>query len=219
MPIDFSHAYANGLIYKRKCFFRLRAFFFRKFMKCLEKQKAQCAHSQFLHNCIIGENFYLGPNAWCENYGKKDDIVIGKNVYCRGLIRCFSRGKGKLVINDEVYIGDDSIISVENTVTIGHLTMISHGVHIFDSTGHPTDPDRRELDWKITMGQSKSARPVVSTKPIAIGNRVWVGFNSVILKGVTVGDDSIIGSGSVVVKDVEPGTIVAGNPAGVIKRL
>ena len=60
---------------------------------------------------------------------------------------------------------------------------------------------------------------IVKTKPIVIEDDVWVGFNSIILKGVTIGKGSIVAAGSVVSKDVEPFTVVAGNPALVIKKM
>jgi acetyltransferase-like isoleucine patch superfamily enzyme len=56
-------------------------------------------------------------------------------------------------------------------------------------------------------------------KPVKINDRVWIGFNSIILKGVTIGEGGIVGAGSVVTKDVPPYTIVAGNPARVIREI
>lgn len=55
--------------------------------------------------------------------------------------------------------------------------------------------------------------------PVKICNKVWIGFNSIILKGVTIGEGSIVGAGSVVTKDVPPWTIVAGNPARIIREI
>jgi acetyltransferase-like isoleucine patch superfamily enzyme len=55
--------------------------------------------------------------------------------------------------------------------------------------------------------------------PVIIGNSVWIGVNSTILKGVTIGEGSVVGAGSVVTKDVPPWTIVAGNPARVIREI
>ncbi|MBC8264044.1 MAG: hypothetical protein H8E47_07975 [Anaerolineales bacterium] len=99
------------------------------------------------------------------------------------------------------------------------MTMISHSVHIFDSTGHPVDPYLRERDWRIVMGQMPGPRPDVESAPVRIGQRVWISFNSIVLQGVTIGDNAIVAAGSVVVHDVDPNTIVAGNPASVVKTL
>ena len=58
----------------------------------------------------------------------------------------------------------------------------------------------------------------VTTKPIKVKNDVWIGSDVIILPGVTIGDGSVIGAGSVVTKDVEPYSIVVGNPARAIKK-
>jgi len=56
-------------------------------------------------------------------------------------------------------------------------------------------------------------------KPIRIGRNVWIGFDCVVLPGVTIGDGSIVGARSVVTQDVPPFTVVAGNPARVIRKI
>lgn len=56
-------------------------------------------------------------------------------------------------------------------------------------------------------------------EPIIIGDDAWIGFNAIILKGVTIGEGAVVGAGAVVTKDVPPYTVVAGNPAGVVKKL
>jgi acetyltransferase-like isoleucine patch superfamily enzyme len=59
----------------------------------------------------------------------------------------------------------------------------------------------------------------IKRKPIKICDKSWIGFNSIILKGVTIGEGAIVGAGSVVTRDVPPWTIVAGNPAKVIQDI
>jgi serine acetyltransferase len=70
----------------------------------------------------------------------------------------------------------------------------------------------RDSDSHIISGPGRS-----STEPIRIGDRVWIGARAVILKGVTIGDGAIVAAGSVVTKDVDPGTLVAGVPAKLIR--
>ncbi|MFH1478591.1 MAG: acyltransferase [Candidatus Omnitrophota bacterium] len=218
MPRDSSHAYARGKIFEDK---RLSVLFpfISIFIKWFETQKAQLAWEVFKKNSIMGQDCRIGPNAWCVNSGRREDIRLGNRVFCRGLLRCGTRGNGCIFIGDEVYIGDDTIISAENYIEIGQLTMIAHGVHIIDTRGHPLDPYLREQDWRIQMGDTHGTRPIVPSAPIRIGKRVWIGFNSAIFRGVAIGDNAIIAAGSVVVEDVESNTMVAGNPACVVKKI
>lgn len=85
------------------------------------------------------------------------------------------------------------------TVEIGDLTQIGPGVQIL-AADHPRDPaDRRAL--------------LEFSRPVKIGRNVWIGAGALILPGVTIGDDAIVGAGSVVTRDVEAGATVVGNPA------
>ena len=84
-------------------------------------------------------------------------------------------------------------------VEIGDLTQIGPGVQIL-TADHPRDPGER-------------ARGVEFGKPIMIGRNVWIGGGALILPGVTIGEDAVVGAGSVVTRDVASGATVMGNPA------
>jgi Acetyltransferase (isoleucine patch superfamily) len=107
---------------------------------------------------------------------------------------------GKLVLGSG-YINSNFKLRCSNAITIGENCAISHDVTIMDSDFH-------DIDYP---GFKKS-------KPVLIGNHVWIGSRSMILKGVTVGDGAIISAGSVVTKDVPEKCLVAGVPAKVIKE-
>ncbi len=77
------------------------------------------------------------------------------------------------------------------------------------AAGRPRQPARR--------AGPAAARGGGPARPVRIGNNVWIGFDSVVLPGVTIGDGSIVGCRSVVADDVPPYTLVAGNPARVIR--
>ena len=218
MPINESHAYARGAIFKKEKY-SLFGTLIKGLIDWHQKEKAQMAWKEFGQKSVMGEGCFLGPNAWCINFGESQNIRIGNKVYCRGLLRCGARGKGRILIGDEVYIGDDTIISAENCVEIGNLTMISHGVSIFDSTGHPVDPYLREKDWRVVLREIPGPRPELSSAPVRIGSRVWIGFNSIIMRGVTIGDNAVVGAGSVVLHDVEANIVVAGNPARLVNNI
>lgn len=92
-------------------------------------------------------------------------------------------------------------------ISIGRRTLFGPNVQIYSAT-HPLDGHVRQG----TKGPEYS-------KPITIGDDVWVGGAVIICPGVTIGNGSTVGAGSVVTKDVEPYTVVAGNPAKLIRRL
>lgn len=109
----------------------------------------------------------------------------------------------KLSIGDHTYINRSASIDCTQEITIGDYCAISDNVQILDSDFHP-----------ITYNGKTSTM----SKPVHIGNHVWIGRSAIILKGVTIGDGAIVGAGSIVTRDVPPGCLVAGNPARVIKE-
>ncbi|MEE4213008.1 MAG: DapH/DapD/GlmU-related protein [Parvularcula sp.] len=98
--------------------------------------------------------------------------------------------------------------------------LISHNVNIHDTNGHPLDPDARHLQYQsiATVGHPSEIETILAN-PIAIEDKVWIGFGATILKGVTIGEGAIVAAGAVVTKDVPPYSIVAGNPARVVRNL
>jgi acetyltransferase-like isoleucine patch superfamily enzyme len=67
--------------------------------------------------------------------------------------------------------------------------------------------------------QDRPPRPVLKTAPVIIRDNVWIGMNAVILKGVTIGENSVVAAGAVVTKSVPENVVVAGNPAIIVKQL
>lgn len=169
----------------------------------------------FENHAQLGEHVRLGLGARLVSKNKRKTVHIGSNCAIRGIIRC--EAGGNIAIGDLVYVGDDVIISAQQSIEIGELTLLAHGVHIFDNDSHPTDADEREAHFKAILGVKSSGRYNVAAAPVKIGRRCWIGFNSAIMKGVTIGDDSIVAAGSIVIRDVPPGVIVAGNPARIVK--
>lgn len=89
-------------------------------------------------------------------------------------------------------------------ITIGDLTQIGPGVQIY-AADHPRDAATRRAGLEFG-------------RPVKIGSNVWIGGGALIMPGITIGDDAVIGAGSVVTRDVPSGATVAGNPAGMIRR-
>ncbi|MGH7179443.1 MAG: acyltransferase [Tepidisphaeraceae bacterium] len=123
-----------------------------------------------------------------------------------------------------ISIGKCSMINVawlicDRKIEIGDHVLISWNAVLMDSYRMPTDPKKRrgqlERMWRDKVETDESVEP----RAIRIGNAAWLGFDCVILPGVSVGDGAIVGARSVVNQDVPPGCVVAGNPARIVRRL
>jgi galactoside O-acetyltransferase len=103
-------------------------------------------------------------------------------------------------------------------IAIGDDVIISWSVTIVDHDSHSLLWDRRRNDVADWM-RGEKRWDGITIKPVSIRDKAWIGFGAVILKGVTVGEGAVIGAHSVVTHDVAPYTVVAGNPARVIRQL
>ena len=103
-------------------------------------------------------------------------------------------------------------------VEIGAGVLIAWGCSIVDHNSHSIEWKLRENDTKLWI-QGLKEWDHVKVAPVKICDHAWIGFNSIILKGVTIGNGAVVAAGSVVTKDVAPYTVVGGNPAKVIRVL
>jgi acetyltransferase-like isoleucine patch superfamily enzyme len=129
----------------------------------------------------------------------------------------FERDNASVIIGKNTFIGASHLIC-SRSIDIGDDVLISWGCVIADHNSHSIRFSERKNDVLDWYDGTKNWTHVVD-KPIQIKNKVWIGMNSIVLKGVTVGEGAIVGAGSVVTKDVLPWTIVAGNPAVLIREL
>jgi acetyltransferase-like isoleucine patch superfamily enzyme len=145
-------------------------------------------------------------------------LKVGANVALRGRIVIGPNGKCEL--GDWVTLGPNTQISVMNSVVIGKQVVIAEGVFISDNDNHPTSPRYRNQMTQTSLGTElwKMAGEVARA-PVVIGTGAWLGRFSTVLKGVTIGEWSIVGAGAVVTKSIPPFSIAAGNPARVVKQL
>jgi maltose O-acetyltransferase len=108
-------------------------------------------------------------------------------------------------VGDNVFINFNAVILDCAPVTIGDGTQIASGVQLL-AADHPRDPTlRRDL--------------LELARPVAIGSNVWIGPAAIVLPGVSVGDDAIIGAGSVVTRDIPAGVVAMGTPCRVVGKL
>lgn len=169
------------------------------------------------NNLNMPKNFKTDANLLCAQYNATtaEDAEKRKNILQKLLGTCHEltfieppfrcdygfniHTHGLTVINYNCVILDTS------PVNIGANVFIAPGVCIACS-GHSINAQQR-------------AAGISTSKPINIGNDVWIGANATICPGVTIGNGTVIGAGSVVVKDIEPGVVAAGNPCRVIRKI
>lgn len=133
--------------------------------------------------------------------------------------------KGKITVGNNTFLGGGFFVCAEEIV-IGSDVMFSWGCTVIDTNAHSLNWEHRRQDvrdWKKgtdegVIGKYKDWTHVASKK-IEIKDKAWIGFNVIILKGVTIGEGAVVAAGSVVTKDVAPYTLVGGNPAAFIKQI
>lgn len=147
----------------------------------------------------------------------KSNIKIGSHCHIYGTLITYPYG-GKIKIGDYCSLGESSRIVSGKNISIGNRVLIAHNVNIIDNNSHPVDAKLRHQDFLDNYSNGMQEQDL-NSKEIIIEDDVWIGFNSIILKGVSIGTGAIIAAGSVVTKDVSPYTIVAGNPARFVKKI
>lgn len=149
-------------------------------------------------------------------------LEIGEDALIKGDF-IFELQQGKINIGDRTFIGGGLFICIDE-IEIGDDVMFAWGCTVIDNNSHSHIWAERKNDvkeWKKGLDEHKIGAykdwTNVKRGKITIKNKAWIGFNSIILKGVTIGEGAIVGAGSVVTKDVPDWTIVAGNPAKIIR--
>lgn len=148
----------------------------------------------------------------------KDCIISGNYI--------FESQDGFISIGDHTYIGGGTFIS-HNRIEIGNNVTIAWGGTVYDHDSHSLNYLDRRKDIDDELDDIRNGRNFilhkdwsnVKSKPIKICDDAWIGMNVTILKGVTIGEGAIVGACSVVTKDVPAWTVVAGNPAKVVRKI
>jgi len=152
--------------------------------------RAKSALMQIGDNCTIKSDFLSN--------------LIG--LYQRTII--IARGGGRVIIGNNVGISGATIYS-RAEIVIGDYTNIGGNTKILDHDFHPVDP----------IARMNNDEEMIGKKEIKIGKNVFIGCNSIILKGTVLGDNCVVGAGSVVSGKFPDGVIIAGNPAKIIKTV
>lgn len=145
------------------------------------------------------------------NLGKsRDNIRIGQNGRINGEVLVF-RHAGRIVVGDWFYLGAGSTIwsSDPEGILIGDRVLISMNVHIHDTNSHALDHEQRFLHTQEMMLRGHPVtNPGIRSRPIVIGDDVWIGFGASILKGVRIGHRAVIGAQSVITEDVPDDAVI-----------
>ena len=189
----------------------------------LQKRFSQFLKKLFFKNRDTFTNLvdFLGENTdifgSIEKRSQDSVIKIGRDCLIEGGL-VTETDESSINIGDNTHIGGGTLIDCVKSICIGNDVLISYGCVLADSDNHSVSYSIRKkdlADWK----QKKHDWTTTNSKPIKISTGVWIGARSIILKGVTIGEGSVVGAGSVVTKDVPPWTIVAGNPARIIREI
>jgi acetyltransferase-like isoleucine patch superfamily enzyme len=173
-------------------------------------------------NVEFGEGFYCESAQVFRHLRSKNPraVVLGNHVSIYAGCSFSVGPHGRCSVGDFTLL-NGALIMTEERIEIGSHCLVSWNVGIADSDFHPLLPAQRLIDAQALAPflKDRPPRPKLKTAPVIIGNNVWIGMNATILKGVTIGENSVVAAGSVVTKSVAPNTVVAGNPAVVVKTL
>lgn len=185
--------------------------FIRKIVKYIYKKNkyknlSKCAY--------IGTDFHFGKYTQFITKGEKS-ITINNNVMCHG--KLYASDGGKIIIDDFTSIRKNCKLFSAIEIKIGKYVIFSDNIIITDSNHHPVSPTDRLLMIKSGWSTESWSWKYSRKGKVEIKDNVWIGQNSRINKGVTIGENSIVAANSVVTKNVPPNSIVAGNPAKLVK--
>lgn len=182
-------------------------------IRVLQKKK------EFEKHTILGSDIQFATSSRVINSGSKDNIIVGNHgcLFCMLQALC----GGRIQIGNNFYIGSGTVLQSKEQIVIGNNVIISNNVLIVDNNNHPIEPEKRILMSQADdyMSSSLWTWEYSQSKPVMIEDNVWIGRDAVIMKGVTIGQGSIVALKAVVTHDVPPYSVVAGNPAKVVKRL
>jgi acetyltransferase-like isoleucine patch superfamily enzyme len=164
-----------------------------------------------IQNSQLGIGASLTFESEINNFsGGPEQISIGQNSFIRGRLLTYGHG-GRISIGDWCYVGVRTEIWSMDSISIGNRVLIAHDVNIHDGSAHSVNPVERHQHFRhiIEKGhpRTKSEIPGVSSSPIVIEDDVWISFGVSILRGVRIGEGSVIAAGSVVIEDVPPGSL------------
>src|ERR1043165_4709408 len=173
-------------------------------------------------NVVFGEGFYCESAQVFRFLRNKtaSALVFGDHVSVYGGCS-FSLGLNGVCKVGDFTLLNGALVMAEERIEIGSHCLISWNVGIADSHFPPLSPAPPTLGSPplAPFFKDRPLRPEIRTTPVIISDNVWIGMNAVILKGVTIGENSVVAAGAVVTKSVPANVVVAGNPAVITRQL
>jgi acetyltransferase-like isoleucine patch superfamily enzyme len=172
-------------------------------------------------NIVLGDDTYIETSLSFDLYRSQSPVGLrfgrGSAVYKDTM---FDLGPRAQVQVGEYALIHGARIICDAELKIGNYALISWQVVLMDTYRVPFDlVKRRQILERASCQPDRYPSADVPAKPIWIQDNVWIGFDACILPGVTIGEGAIVGARSVVTQDVPPYTVVAGNPARVVRQL
>ena len=152
---------------------------------------------EYLNEVRVGINFQekiIQDGTWnVFQINNKADLIVGRNVICRNF-EIFHVSSGKLILHDGVFVNNSCSFNCMERIEVGDGTMMGEGVRFYDHDHVYTAEKIEKWQW--------------TTAPIRVGRDCWIGSNVTILKGVTIGDNTIIGAGCLIRNDIPANSVV-----------
>lgn len=184
--------------------------------KLIKKYLEWMAKRSIQKKCVLNVSKHAQVSYRCFRHRPPSQLTIGEGSICMGQI-ISDRVGSVVVIGKNTFIGNSKLICAQR-IEIGDDVLISWGCTIVDHDSHSLVWEQRMNDVHDTF-QGRKDWSHVRISPVTISNRVWIGFDVSILRGVNIGEGAVVGACSVVTKDVAPNTVVAGNPARLIREI
>lgn len=174
----------------------------------------------------IPDNVLVDPTAYVETTHSfllyrstaPAGVSIGKGASAYKGVMFDVGPSGRVIIGDYALVHGARMICDER-IEIGDYALISWNVLLMDSYRVPFERQARRAALRHAATTPGRALSGGTARPVTVGANAWIGFDVCVLPGVTIGEGAIVGARSVVTRDVPPHTIVAGNPACVIRRI
>ena len=166
---------------------------------------------QLADDIHLGEKFSIQGQALSAK-----SLVVGSGTEMHGRIN-FLGNRGTLTLGRDCFLGENTVLWCALHIEVGDRCLLSHGVNVHDTDSHPLPLAARAQ--QVTQKDIPLSEAGVLSEKVVLEDDVWIGFNAILLKGIRLGRGCVVGAGAVVTRSFPPLSLVAGNPARIIRTL